>query len=84
MALKDWKKFVHQHGIIWDGKTDFHKGRKYQKTSIYYYKKGSFRNSPNDHVVLIHYKISKKKDVPHRFKTKVSALKFVKSYMGKH
>ena len=84
MATKDWTKFVHKHGIIWEGKTDFHKGRKYQKTSLYYYKKGSFRTKPNDYVVLVHYKLSTKEDKPHSFKTKKGAMNFVKRYIAKH
>jgi hypothetical protein len=84
MALKDWKKTKVNSGWIFTGKTDFHKGRKFQETDVYIYKKGWFRDEEGYVVVKINYKSDHSRDTFHKFNTEKQALSFARKYMRSH
>ena len=82
--LKDWEKSKSESGWIFTGKNDFDKGRKYQETDVYIYKKRWFRDREEYVVVKINNKRDHKKDEFHNFNSEREALKFAKAYMEKN
>ena len=85
MALKDWDKIRVNSGWLFIGKTDYNtKGRNYQETDLYLYKKGFFRGRESEVIIKINNKNNHEKDEYYSFRTIKEGLAFTTKYMKKH